>query len=95
MSTPGAGSDCAVSRRCAADSPTTPRTGRPDDGGVFSFGTAPFWGSIPELIEVIDLAQSGKIKMLVEHFPLDDAAHAYHLLHEGKIHGRAVITPND
>ncbi|MDO3638419.1 NAD(P)-dependent alcohol dehydrogenase [Mycolicibacterium arseniciresistens] len=56
---------------------------------------APFWGSIPELIEVIDLAQSGKIKMLVEHFPLDDAAHAYHLLHEGKIHGRAVITPND
>lgn len=56
---------------------------------------APFWGTIPELIDVISLAQSGKIKMLVEHFALDDAAHAYHLLHNGKIQGRAVITPND
>jgi propanol-preferring alcohol dehydrogenase len=56
---------------------------------------SPFWGTIPELIEVIDLAQSGKIKMLVEHFPLERAVHAYHLLHEGKIQGRAVITPND
>jgi propanol-preferring alcohol dehydrogenase len=55
---------------------------------------SPFWGSIPELIEVIELAQTGKIKMLVEHFPLDDAAHAYDLLHHGKIQGRAVITPN-
>ena len=56
---------------------------------------SPFWGSIPELIEVIELAQTGKIKMLVEHFGLDDAAHAYHLLHDGAIQGRAVITPND
>jgi propanol-preferring alcohol dehydrogenase len=55
---------------------------------------SPFWGSIPELIEVIELAQTGKIKMLVEHFPLDNAAEAYHLLHDGKIQGRAVITPN-
>ena len=55
---------------------------------------SPFWGTIPELIEVISLAQTGKIKMLVEHFTLDDAAHAYHLLHDGKIQGRAVITPN-
>jgi len=56
---------------------------------------SPFWGTIPELIEVISLAQTGKIKMLVEHFALDDAAHAYHLLHDGKIQGRAVVTPND
>jgi propanol-preferring alcohol dehydrogenase len=56
---------------------------------------SPFWGSIPELIEVISLAQTGKIKMLVEHFSLDQAEHAYHLLHDGKIQGRAVITPND
>jgi alcohol dehydrogenase, propanol-preferring len=56
---------------------------------------APFWGSIPELIDVIALAQSGKIKMLVEHFPLEDAARAYRLLHNGKIQGRAIITPND
>ena len=56
---------------------------------------SPFWGTIPELIDVISLAQTGKIKMLVEHFTLDDAAHAYHLLHDGKIQGRAVITPNE
>ncbi|PRC60161.1 alcohol dehydrogenase, partial [Mycobacterium sp. ITM-2017-0098] len=56
---------------------------------------SPFWGSIPELIEVISLAQTGKITMLVEHFALDDAAHVYELLHEGKIKGRAVITPSD
>ncbi|BBY31148.1 NAD(P)-dependent alcohol dehydrogenase [Mycolicibacterium sediminis] len=55
---------------------------------------APFWGSIPELIEVISLARSGKIEMKVEHFSLDQAAHAYELLHHGKIRGRAVITPH-
>ena len=56
---------------------------------------APFWGSIPELIEVVTLAQSGQIQMLVEHFPLDHAGESYRLLHDGKIRGRAVITPND
>jgi propanol-preferring alcohol dehydrogenase len=56
---------------------------------------SPFWGSIPELIEVISLARTGKLKMLVEHFPLDRAAEAYELLHHGKIQGRAVITPSD
>jgi propanol-preferring alcohol dehydrogenase len=55
---------------------------------------SPFWGSIPELMEVVSLAQAGKIKMLVEHFPLEQAAKAYHLLHDGKIQGRAVIVPN-
>jgi alcohol dehydrogenase, propanol-preferring len=55
---------------------------------------SPYWGSIPELMEVISLAQAGKIKMLVEQFPLEKAAEAYHLLHDGKIQGRAVILPN-
>jgi alcohol dehydrogenase, propanol-preferring len=57
--------------------------------------TSPYWGSIPELMEVVSLAQAGRIKMLVEYFPLEQASEAYHLLHEGKIQGRAVITPND
>jgi propanol-preferring alcohol dehydrogenase len=56
---------------------------------------SPFWGSIPELMEVVSLAEAGKIQMLVEHFPLDRAQKAYDLLHDGKIQGRAVITPND
>jgi propanol-preferring alcohol dehydrogenase len=56
--------------------------------------SSPFWGSIPELVEVITLAQMGKIKLVVEHYPLERTAEVYHLLHEGKIQGRAVITPN-
>jgi alcohol dehydrogenase, propanol-preferring len=55
---------------------------------------SPYWGSIPELIEVVGLAQAGKIKLLLEHFRLDGAAEAYKLLHDGKIPGRAVIVPN-
>ncbi|MER7985209.1 NAD(P)-dependent alcohol dehydrogenase [Streptomyces noursei] len=54
---------------------------------------SPYWGFIPELIEVITLAQQQKIKLLVEHFPLERAGEAYQLLHDGKIRGRAVITP--
>jgi propanol-preferring alcohol dehydrogenase len=56
---------------------------------------SPYWGSIPELVEVVSLAQAGKIKMLVERFPIERAGEAYQLLHDGKIRGRAVITPND
>jgi D-arabinose 1-dehydrogenase-like Zn-dependent alcohol dehydrogenase len=56
---------------------------------------SPFWGSIPELIEVITLAKAGKIQMLVEHFPLERADEAYQLLHDGKIQGRAVIKPHN
>jgi hypothetical protein len=29
--------------------------------------SSPYWGYIPELMEVVSLAQAGKIKMLVEH----------------------------
>jgi propanol-preferring alcohol dehydrogenase len=53
-----------------------------------------YWAFITELIEVVSLAQAGKIKMLVEYFPLERASEAYELLHHGKIQGRAVITPN-
>jgi alcohol dehydrogenase, propanol-preferring len=54
--------------------------------------TSPHWGYIRELIEVITLAQTGKIQMLVEHFTLDPADKAYQLLHDGKVRGRAVVT---
>jgi D-arabinose 1-dehydrogenase-like Zn-dependent alcohol dehydrogenase len=53
-----------------------------------------YWGFIPELMEVVTLAQAGKIQMLVEHFPLERAGEAYQLLREGRSQGRAVITPN-
>ena len=56
---------------------------------------SPYWGFIPELMEVVTLAQAGKIQMLVEHFPLERAGEAYRRLREGRIQGRAVITPNE
>ncbi|MGY4983007.1 NAD(P)-dependent alcohol dehydrogenase [Streptomyces sp. 900105755] len=55
---------------------------------------SPYWGSLTELMEVITLAQQGRIRVLVEHFPLQRANEAYQLLHDGRIQGRAVITPH-
>ena len=53
-----------------------------------------FYGSIPELTEVMTLAQAGRIKTQVELFPLEQAPQVYQRLREGKIQGRAVVTPN-
>lgn len=52
-----------------------------------------YWGSAPELMELVALARAGKIRVEIERFPLDRAAEAYDLLRAGKIRGRAVITP--
>ena len=53
-----------------------------------------FYGSIPELSEVVTLAREGKIKTQVELFPLEQTPEAYQRLRDGSIRGRAVITPN-
>ena len=53
-----------------------------------------YWGSIPELIEVIALAQAGKINAPCERFSLDDAPRAYELMRVGDLHGRAVVVPS-
>jgi propanol-preferring alcohol dehydrogenase len=53
-----------------------------------------YWGSIPELIEVIALARAGKIKAHVQRFTLDDAAGAYEQMRHGALHGRAVVVPS-
>ena len=55
---------------------------------------APYWGSRSELIEVLELARRGQINVEVQTFSLDEAPHAYELLHDGKIRGRAVIVPS-
>jgi propanol-preferring alcohol dehydrogenase len=49
---------------------------------------------LPELVEVVELAASGKIRTRVERFPLDAAPDVYASLHAGKLTGRAVIVPN-
>jgi alcohol dehydrogenase, propanol-preferring len=52
-----------------------------------------YWGSLPELMEVIALAEAGKIRADVQRFALDDAPLAYQSMWEGTLHGRAVIIP--
>jgi len=53
-----------------------------------------FYGSIPELTEVVTLAQAGQIKAHVELFPLAQAPQVYQRLQQGQIQGRAVVAPN-
>ena len=50
-----------------------------------------YWGSRSELIEVIELARRGQIRVHVERFGIDDAPAAYQKLHEGSLRGRGVI----
>ncbi|HPZ34660.1 MAG TPA: NAD(P)-dependent alcohol dehydrogenase [Microbacteriaceae bacterium] len=66
--------------------------------GFFSlpFGASvrtPYWGSRSELMEVFELARTGKIKVHVERFSLEQAPEAYERLHAGSILGRAVVVP--
>lgn len=52
----------------------------------------PYWGSRSELMEVIALAQAGRIEPEVERFPLEQAHLAYQRMRDGQLRGRAVIT---
>jgi alcohol dehydrogenase, propanol-preferring len=55
--------------------------------------TTSFWGTLPELHEVIALARQHKVKAHVQRFPLEEAMHAYELMEKGQLDGRAVIVP--
>lgn len=52
-----------------------------------------YWGTLPELVEVIALAEAGRIAPTVTRYGLDDAAQAYRDLAAGAIEGRAVVVP--
>jgi propanol-preferring alcohol dehydrogenase len=54
---------------------------------------APYWGTRPELMEVLDLARIGAVHVEVETYSLDEAPAAYRRLHDGKVRGRAVVVP--
>jgi propanol-preferring alcohol dehydrogenase len=70
-------------------------------GGTFpmAFGQVPLewslskpsWGTLPELHEVVALAQGGAIHVEVEQLRLDEAVEGYRRLHDGEINGRAVV----
>jgi alcohol dehydrogenase, propanol-preferring len=72
-------------------------------GGTFGFGffslpyevslATTYWGSLPELTEVLDLARRGLVRAHVQRFALDEAADAYDALKAGTVEGRAVIVP--
>ncbi|MEV0219147.1 NAD(P)-dependent alcohol dehydrogenase [Streptomyces sp. NPDC050704] len=53
----------------------------------------PFWGSRPELVEVVALARSGAIHVETEQFPLSAAPEAIDRLRRGLMRGRAVLVP--
>jgi propanol-preferring alcohol dehydrogenase len=55
--------------------------------------TTTFWGTLPELHEVIALARAGLIKAHVQRFGLEQAMHAYELMEQGQLSGRAVMVP--
>jgi propanol-preferring alcohol dehydrogenase len=73
-------------------------------GGAFRFGfgalpfecqiAIPYWGSAVELMEVLNLAQAGKIRSHVECFSLDRVEDAYEKMRNGGLDGRAVICPH-
>lgn len=53
-----------------------------------------YWGSRPELVEVLSMAAHGLIRSDVTTFPLERANEAYEELAAGNIEGRAVVVPN-
>jgi propanol-preferring alcohol dehydrogenase len=53
-----------------------------------------YWGTLPEMVEVIELARAGKVHVKSQRFPLDEAPQVYASLQAGEIDGRAVIVPS-
>jgi alcohol dehydrogenase, propanol-preferring len=72
-------------------------------GGTFGFNffslpyeaslATTYWGTLPELSEVLDLARRGLVKAHTQRFGLDQAMDAYDALDAGELEGRAVIVP--
>jgi len=50
-----------------------------------------YWGYRQELIEVIEMAQAGRLTVHVERFSIDQAPEAYERLHHGTLTGRGVV----
>ncbi|NWN87704.1 MAG: NAD(P)-dependent alcohol dehydrogenase [Micrococcaceae bacterium] len=57
--------------------------------------TNSYWGTIEDLHEVAELFRVGKIEPKVTKYPMDKALEAYQDLVDGKVSGRAVVTPNE
>jgi propanol-preferring alcohol dehydrogenase len=53
-----------------------------------------YWGSRPELAEILDLGARGLVRPEVTTWPLAEAPAAYRALLDGTVKGRAVVIPN-
>lgn len=68
----------------------------------FSFFSVPYelsiqttyWGTRPELVEVLELAAEGLLEPKITTFSLAAAPDAYRALEGGELEGRAVVVPN-
>ncbi len=54
-----------------------------------------YWGSRPELIEVLNLAARGLLRPTITTVPLDQALEAYRRMEAGTVNGRTVVIPGD
>lgn len=52
-----------------------------------------YWGTRPELVELLALAARGDVSVEHTTYSLQDGVEAYRDLHEGRVSGRAVIVP--
>jgi len=50
-------------------------------------------GNYSELVELMELADRGKVNLTTNYYKLSDANNALHDLHHGKVKGRAVLVP--
>jgi NAD+-dependent secondary alcohol dehydrogenase Adh1 len=50
-------------------------------------------GNYSELVELMELANRGKVRLATNYYKLHEANQALHDLHRGKIKGRAVLVP--
>ncbi len=53
----------------------------------------PVWGTRPDLIDVLELARAGAIRVQTERFALAEGPLAYERLHARTLRGRAVLVP--
>jgi propanol-preferring alcohol dehydrogenase len=61
----------------------------PKDGEIFTFQAS----TIADALDVIALADAGRIRADVDLFPLDQVVEAYEAMESGTLRGRAVVVP--
>ena len=62
----------------------------PKDGEAFTFQAS----TISDVLDAVELAEAGRIRVDVDLFPLDQVAEAYERMERGELRGRAVVVPD-